>query len=272
MDTLPLELVLDIFNKMCLITDKRQLLRTCKKYNLLTKEIFIEYASNYVIKDFDKITKYCVEKFTLELCYDGYFEMIPEHYIISGNKLLIKSLSYFGIVILLELCKMKGFNMNTVCEYAALNGHLSVLQWARENGCEWNSNTCAFAAKNGHLSVLQWSHKNGCEWNSNTCAFAAKNGHLPVLQWACANGCKWDNWTCAYAALNGHLSVLQWVRANGCKWDNWTCAYAARNGHLSVLQWARANGCSWDNKTYAYAKKNNHPELLKWALENGCPE
>ena len=48
------------------------------------------------------------------------------------------------------------------CSYAALNGHLHVLKWARENGCEWNSYTCSNAALNGHFDVLQWARKNGC--------------------------------------------------------------------------------------------------------------
>ena len=46
------------------------------------------------------------------------------------------------------------------------NGHLEVLKWARENGCEWNSWTCAYAAQNGHLEVLKWARENGCEWDS----------------------------------------------------------------------------------------------------------
>ena len=32
------------------------------------------------------------------------------------------------------------------CNYAAKNGHLEVLKWARQNGCDWNSNTCSYAA------------------------------------------------------------------------------------------------------------------------------
>ena len=53
---------------------------------------------------------------------------------------------------------------------AAQNGHLEVLQWARNNGCDWDSDTCACAAQNGHLEVLQWARNNGCDWDSDTCA------------------------------------------------------------------------------------------------------
>ena len=59
------------------------------------------------------------------------------------------------------------------CSMIALEGHLEVLKWARENGCEWDYLTCAYAAKNGHLEVLKWARENGCDWNSWTCAYAA---------------------------------------------------------------------------------------------------
>ena len=52
---------------------------------------------------------------------------------------------------------------DTLCDYTAKHGHLKVLQWARANGCEWNSSTCANAAHGGHLEVLQWARANSCE-------------------------------------------------------------------------------------------------------------
>ena len=66
------------------------------------------------------------------------------------------------------------------------------------------SNICLFAAENGHLEFLKWAKSNGCDFYLDTCAYAAKNGHLKVLKWARANGCEWDSKTCAYAAENGH--------------------------------------------------------------------
>ena len=46
-----------------------------------------------------------------------------------------------------------------------------------------------FAAENGHLEVLKWARAKGCPWDDNTCAWAALNGHFEVLEWAEANGC-----------------------------------------------------------------------------------
>jgi len=40
-----------------------------------------------------------------------------------------------------------------VCRYAAKDGNLRMLQWARKNGYPWDW-TCAYAARNNHLHVL----------------------------------------------------------------------------------------------------------------------
>ena len=52
-----------------------------------------------------------------------------------------------------------------ICKYAAEGGCLSVLKWARAQGCPWDEWTCAEAAYNGHLAVLQWARAQGCPWD-----------------------------------------------------------------------------------------------------------
>ena len=190
---------------------------------------------------------------------------------------LCNSAAKLGSLKLLQWARANGCLWDTTtCTAAARGGHLEVLQWARANGCPWDSWTCAEAARGGHLEVLQWARANGCNWHQQTtCVLAASGGHLGVLQWAHANGC--GDWaavtphTCTEAARGGHLEVLQWARANGCLWDSWTCAEAARGGYLEVLQWARANGCPWDSWTCAYAARGGHLGVLQWARANGCP-
>jgi hypothetical protein len=36
-------------------------------------------------------------------------------------------------------------------------GSLAVLQWARAQDCPWEVDVCAYAALGGHLHVLQWA-------------------------------------------------------------------------------------------------------------------
>ena len=134
---------------------------------------------------------------------------------------------------------------------------------------DWNSLTCAAAASQGHLEVLKWARDNGCEWDSLTCANAARNGHLVLLNWAFDNGCQWDSLTCAYAAGSGRLDVLQFARDNGCEWDYRTFHSAARNGHLHILQWAYANGGEWDDKVYYRAIMKGHLDIVQWAHSIG---
>ena len=134
-----------------------------------------------------------------------------------------------------------------VCYLAAGAGHLHILQWARANGCDWDSDTCCAAAKAGHLHILQWALLNGCMWNKDICSAAAGAGHLHILEWLRMIGGEGNSGTCSAAAGAGHLHILQWLRANGCDWDSDTCRWAARAGHLHILQWARANGCDWDS-------------------------
>ena len=50
----------------------------------------------------------------------------------------------------------------STCTYAARDGHLEVLRWARRNGCPWNEWTISAAAREGHLETLEWLRRNGC--------------------------------------------------------------------------------------------------------------
>ena len=271
METLPNEIILLIFDLIPLITDKRQFLKTCQYYNKLTKQTFLHFEQNYEIKYLKRIRDYCMEKFTLELCHDKYFERIPTSYITRSNYIIIRALVMFDCIPLLEIAKKNNCSLQFACKNAATYGNLEVLKWARKNGGVFDKFVCAFAAEKGHLEILKWARENGCEWDEITCSYAAQNGNLEILKWARENGCKWDEWTCNNAARNGHFETLKWARENGCSWSSEVCVQAANNGDLKILKWARKNGCPWDNRVYRYANTKGHIELLKWAIENGCP-
>ncbi len=273
MDTLPNEIILLIFDKILKITDKRQFLKTCNKYNKLTKYAFTKYENDYRVMDFiENYKSYSVEKFTLELCHDKYFDMIPNSYITPINKIIVKALVIFNCLPKLKIAKENGCKFDLICYYSSIFGHLDILKWARENNYYWDSLICSNAAFNGHFEFLKWARENGCNWTTNTCSYAARNGHLEILKWARENGCNWNVETCFYAARQGHLEILKWARENGCDWDKKTCILAACNGHLDILKWARENGCDWDSNVCHIASQNGHLELLKWAIDNGCPQ
>ena len=95
-----------------------------------------------------------------------------------------------------------------VMEWAHTQGHSRVWN-ARFRGGNTGHQVCTRAAEYGQLAGLQWLRQNGCSWNSETSSGAAKGGHLSVLQWVRENGCEWDRYTCSAAAGGGHLTVLQ---------------------------------------------------------------
>ena len=271
MNTLLPDLLLIIFDFVPKLTDKIVLTIINTAHLAILRPRLNVYARSFC---YPKNFSY-VEKIIYRCCYDQYAHLIRTNWLVDSESTeqICDIFIEYGCINLLQISYRQGCWLDkcAICVNSAKNGHLEVLKWARENGCDWNSLTCAYAAENGHLEVLKWARENGCDWDSSTCAYAAENGHLEVLKWARENGCDWDYWTCAYAAENGHLEVLKWARENGCDWDSWTCTYAAENGHLEVLKWARENGCDWDSSTCAYAAENGHLEVLKWARENGCP-
>ena len=126
-------------------------------------------------------------------------------------------------------------------------GVLDVVKWMRSSAdaklkdC-WNTKICAYAARNGHLAVLQWARAQDppCDWDARVCRFAAQNGHLAVLQWARAQDppCPWDEYVCSNAASEGHLHVLQWARSQNppCPWDLNQCIEEAI-GHTETIAW-----------------------------------
>ena len=130
-----------------------------------------------------------------------------------------------------ELFALAGVNRACRRALAKVEG----MKWMRSGEERWNQgrhrvkyDACRFAALDGNLDVLQWAREHGCEWDEGTCAYAAGGGHLDVLQWAREHGCEWDRWTCTEAAQNGHLDVLQWAREHGCEWDERTCEQIGR--------------------------------------------
>ncbi len=287
MDTLPNELVLLIFDNILLITDKRQFLKTCGLYNKITVKSMTNFENNYSIKHFDKINYYCMEKFTLELCHDKYFNMIPKPYIIPNNKIISNALGAFYDENFDENINYSFFDY---CKYPFVlftksfieSNKPNILELAKTNGCDLNKSR-EYAAKNGNLYYLKWekdnisndkriyditqsSHSNGC-----ICSEASEYGHLEILKWAKKNMCHTQELvTLKTIARNGHLHILKWAQEDGLLFDDNICFHAAVGGHLEILKWARENGCNWDKNICSAAASRGNLEVLKWARGNGC--
>lgn len=217
-----------------------------------------------------------------------------------------KHLAKTGRKDLLEICWNEREHSRCVirehtCLHAAKEGHLDLLVWAIEKGCEWNpEDHLHHAVENGHFHILRWGVSQGYPWPLDTSAAIVKNGDLACLQWALAHGCplvsyivematsfghlhiiEWlhenghlqnvrkGTLVTYLAARQGHLQILEWFRKHGYPWDENTCSFAADKGNLGVIQWLRSNGCPWDQSVVSSAIMNGHKEVFLWALENG---
>ncbi len=222
MNLLPNELIIIIFEYIQKITDKRQFLKTCKTNNKITKESMLNYEDSYEIKHFDYWRNYCAEKFTLELCHDSYFNMIPDHYINKLNAVVMPCAAYYNNILLLDLCNLRNccidYYLSSGINYFVLGGHISILEWCIQNNYYIHYGTYN-AIRGGHIHVLKWlqSHK----YNPN---------------FEC-------DWWCDKAIYYGHLNILKFLREIGCPWNSDTYKCALKYGNEELIKWVIDNGC-----------------------------
>jgi hypothetical protein len=56
-----------------------------------------------------------------------------------------------------------------LCTTAAWRGCMDMLQYLRSHDYRWNRDTCFAASSNGHLQILKWCVENGCDWEPQFC-------------------------------------------------------------------------------------------------------
>ncbi len=276
MNVIPNDVIPIIFNYITKITDKRQFVRTCVNYNIVTKPLLQAYESIYSIKSFGKINDYCMEKFTLELCNNSYFDMIPISYMNTSNSVIIRAMIKYGNVKLLQniINIACGLNIN-IFDVIVEKGYEGELEELRGNCYRFIRFISAVSAFTNNLEFIKWipnrkyCHEGGAN-NSNIAFYAIAGGNLDVLLWALhSGGHEWkyyDKEDVIITAKVANLNIPNINNLTGCNWDKQTTATAALNGHIDVLKWLIKNGCSWDETVYINAMKNNHYKIAKWIM------
>ena len=155
------------------------------------------------------------------------------------------------------------------------HGPISLLQWARQNGCPFSSfECCVAAAKGGNLKELKLLMKEvrgegkGGYFDEETCRKvcfnAALGGHLEVLKWLRKKR-SWCYNAFLGAAQSGNLELLKWLWANGMGRSEEVTCYAARGGHLEALQWLYAKGFLWEKEEIVInAAASGNLEMMEW--------
>ena len=84
-----------------------------------------------------------------------------------------------------------------LCFYAAKYNKSDFLKWARQKNYPWNTYVCDTAAKNGHLEILQWLRGVGRDWkndgigqcpiSNNICRCIQVSSHREIQNWIYEN-------------------------------------------------------------------------------------
>ena len=155
-----------------------------------------------------------------------------------------------GYFLLLKYCFSKFDTQNDIsrtqiCRASAIGGQLKCLQYAHENGCNWNINTTLNASKYGHVNCLQYAHENGCPINEDVFLIALKYFQLESLKYCVKVQCyvnpqnikieEFKDKKCAdcvkYLFENGYMinmSISNVIRGNNID----VLKYLVQKGHM----------------------------------------
>jgi hypothetical protein len=158
---------------------------------------------------------------------------------------------------------------NSICRYAAKNGHLECLILAHKYGCFWDIRVCEDSASRGQYECLKYAHENGCPWTINVCYYASQ-GHLKCLEYAHTHDCPWNSKLYEHAIISGDIDSIKYAYQNGCPWNNKICEDAALLNFIDILKYAIDNGAQKSSKVCNKAGSKGNFECLKYAYENGC--
>lgn len=168
---------------------------------------------------------------------------------------------------------------------AARYGHLSVLEWGRDEGCCWDPILWFKAAEGGNVDCLEFLDRNDCprllmplesldeykKLGGVTC-LAGAGGHLSALRWLREHYFPWSDDLCTTISEGGHLTTLEYAYEAGAPWDEKAvCKAAARNGHCHILQWAQERGTVFDGDVCEAAARGAHIHVLQWLRSHNAP-
>jgi hypothetical protein len=194
--------------------------------------------------------------------------------------------------------------LKQVISGAAHGGHIKILKFGLEHGCEINATsfTC------NHLHILQWLVENqDFKYAPGIFEHMALHGKLDCLQYMHSNGYdiltpkvfmaairsrniklihwlrniytdKTHFWT-IYAAVDmssnkhdqhGSLTILQLLVSWGYNLSDTDPTIPARNGDLHILQYLIIHGCKLSENVINAAAEYGHLHIIIWCRQQGC--
>ena len=129
---------------------------------------------------------------------------------------------------------------------AARQGNLEMVKYCVANECHIEKEACAFAALEGHLEVLKYLREEAeAPWDWYTATWAAQNGHLHILEYLVERKYdKYDEYVCKSAAENGHLDCLKYLHETAkAPWNSQAVRAAHAKNQIDCVQYLLDNNC-----------------------------
>lgn len=159
-----------------------------------------------------------------------------------------------------------------VTEYAARYGKLCMLRYTKAAGYPMSRYITARAAENGHLGVIEWAYENGCEWDAAGIINAAiLYEHTHVINYMVSMGYVSGGKICEDAAIAGKLSVIKYAHSMGYPMGKKVYNYAVFYDRFDLVKYLHDIGCPWNENTSLIAAMSGNTYIFEWLHANGRP-
>lgn len=152
-------------------------------------------------------------------------------------------------------------------------GKLGSLKYLHEiNPFILNKYLISNAAYYGHLHIIKWAKQHGCEWNEFATSKAAETGKLQTLRWLILHGCPYNQFILMSAIETKQLHIINFVIRDCLAIFNTSCvSKVIMQNDLKFLKGVANISPSILNPVSYYMKNDLvlNPDLLEYLNNHG---
>ncbi len=175
-----------------------------------------------------------------------------------------------NIVGRLKTNNSKGFN-DLIAIYAALKGHIKMLELMLEKGASDFDGAMRAAAKRGHIEIVELMLRKGASDFDGAMREAARRRHLEIVKLMLDRGATNYNGVMVGAAKVGHIEIVDLMIKKGARNYSMAMELAAKVGHIEIVELLMKKGLNIDyNKAMGEAAYGGHREIVELMMKKGA--